>query len=147
MQLTRHTDFALRALIFLSLKESGDLATITEIADHFAVPRNHLVKVVHRLGKLGYIRTLRGKGGGLRLGRAAETIRLGEVVRDVEVTLDMVDCSKPVCPLLTGCRLKDMLNEARDAFLGVLDQYTLADLKKQPAPLRNLLSLSASGTS
>lgn len=143
MQLTRHTDFALRALIFLSLKEGGELTTISEIADHFAVPRNHLVKVVHRLGKLGYVRTLRGKGGGLRLGKPPETIRLGQVVRDVEATLDMVDCSRPVCPLLTGCRLKDVLNEARDAFLDALDQYTLADLMGQPAPLRSLLKLGA----
>ncbi|HCA26966.1 MAG TPA: BadM/Rrf2 family transcriptional regulator [Betaproteobacteria bacterium] len=143
MQLTRHTDFALRTLIFLSLKEGGALATIGEIAECFAIPRNHLVKVVHRLGRLGYIQTFRGKGGGVRLGRVPGAVRLGAVVRAMEATLDIVDCQQSVCPLATECRLKMMLNEARNAFIAALDQYTLADLQQQPAALRAVLRMDA----
>jgi len=143
MQLTRHTDFALRTLIFLSLKEGGGLATIGEIAECFAIPRNHLVKVVHRLGRLGYIQTFRGKGGGVCLGRAPGEVRLGAVVRAMEATLDMVDCHRSVCPLATECQLKTLLNEARNAFIAVLDQYTLVDLQQQPVVLRALLRMDA----
>ncbi len=141
MQLTRHTDFALRTLIFLSLKKDGDLSTIGEIAESFVIPRNHLVKVVHRLGRLGYLQTFRGKGGGVCLGKAPKDVHLGEVVRAMEATLEMVDCLQPVCPLLPDCRLKTLLAEAKNAFIAVLDQYTLIDLQQHPAMLRAMLRM------
>lgn len=141
MQLTRYTDYSLRVLIFVALRESGSQATINEICDHFGMPRNHLIKVVQRLGQLGYLRTQRGKGGGLRLGKPAEGIVVGDVVRAMEPNLDIVDCSSPDCPLTGGCRLRSVLEEALDAFLSVLSRYTVADLIAHPAKLRSMLSI------
>lgn len=139
MRLTRQTDYSLRVLIFLALQEEGSRVTISEITEHFDIPRNHLVKIVHRLGQLKYLKTLRGKGGGLSLGRSAPDIVIGQVVRDVESTLEVVNCHEPPCPLEVGCVLKGALAEARDAFLAVLDRYTLADLIKSPRQMQVLL--------
>lgn len=140
MQLTHYTDYGLRVLIFLALHKDEPRVTITDIAEHFAIPRNHLVKVVHRLGRLNYIRTTRGKHGGIRLGRAAGQIRIGDVVRQMETKLDIIDCRSPSpCPLQDQCRLKYILQQATDAFLNVLDQYTIADLQQSPAQLMALL--------
>lgn len=144
MQLTRYTDYSLRVLIFVALREDGAQATINEICDHFGMPRNHLIKVVQRLGQLGYLHTQRGKGGGLRLGKSADQIRVGEVVSAMESNLDVFDCSSPDCPLLGGCHLRGMLDEAMGAFLAVLANYTLSDLIRQPAQLRSLLDMGMS---
>ncbi|MFZ5512063.1 MAG: Rrf2 family transcriptional regulator [Pseudomonadota bacterium] len=136
MQLTRFTDYALRVLIFLAGK-GEELATIGEIARSYDISENHVMKIVHHLGRLGYITTLRGKGGGLRLGRPPEEIRLGDVVRDTEETLSVVECLAEGyagdCRLLPGCRLKTILSEAQRAFLGHLDRYTLKDIAPPPA--------------
>jgi len=140
MQLTRYTDYSLRVLIFLALREAERLVTVSEIAERFDIPRNHLVKIVHRLGQLGYVQTVRGKGGGIRLGAQPEDIGLGDVIRCVETNLDVVECESPRCPLLPACRLKGLLDEARDAFLGVLDRYSLRDLVEQPQAMRSVLS-------
>lgn len=143
MQLTRYTDYGLRVLLFLSLQEKQQRVTITDIAEHFDIPRNHLVKVVHRLGIINYIHTTRGKNGGIRLGLAAEQIRIGDVVRQMETRLDIVDCRSPSpCPILPQCQLKSILQTAGDAFLDVLDQYTIADLTQSPTQLRVLLQWS-----
>lgn len=142
MQLTHYTDYSLRVLIFLSLQEDEQRITITDIARHFAVPRNHLVKVVHRLGQLDYIETIRGKNGGIRLALPADEICIGDVVRQMEATLDIVNCQSPSpCPIRSGCQLKSILNLAADAFLDVLDQYTVSDLNQRPAQLRKMLDL------
>jgi Rrf2 family nitric oxide-sensitive transcriptional repressor len=141
MQLTRYTDYSLRVLIFVALREEGTQATINEICDHFTMPRNHLIKVVQRLGQLGYLRTQRGKGGGLRLGKSAGEIVVGDVVRAMEPNLDIVECTSPDCPLMGGCQLRSILDEAMDAFLDVLARYTLSDLIRQPARLRSLLEM------
>lgn len=140
MQLTHYTDYGLRVLIFLSLQEDEQRVTITDIAEHFDIPRNHLVKVVHRLGILNYLHTTRGKKGGIRLGQAADQIRIGDVVRQMETKLDIVNCQTPSpCPIKTQCQLKPILQEAADAFLNVLDQYTIADLQQSPNQLKSLL--------
>lgn len=141
MQLTRYTDYSLRVLIFVALREEGTQATINEICDHFGMPRNHLIKVVQRLGQLGYLHTQRGKGGGLRLGKPAEEIVVGEVVKAMEPNLDIVECTSPDCPLIGGCKLRDVFDEALAAFLIVLWRYTLADLISQPARLRKMLDI------
>ena len=140
MQLTRHTDYALRVLIFLALQRKQELVTMAEIEQHFDIPRNHLIKIVQRLGRLGYAQTVRGKGGGLRLGKAITAIRIGDVVEDMESTLELIDCHKPVCPINGDCRLKHMLNEARSAFINVLNQYTLADVVRNPQILETALN-------
>ncbi|VAX00938.1 Nitrite-sensitive transcriptional repressor NsrR [hydrothermal vent metagenome] len=140
MHLTLHTDFGLRVLIFLSLQEDKQRITISDIAENFKIPRNHLVKVVHQLGKLEYIHTTRGKNGGIRLAKAAHSIRIGDVVRHLEVRLDIIDCNSPTpCPIKVGCQLKSILKEASDAFLSVLDRYTIADLQQKPNELKTLL--------
>lgn len=142
MQLTRYTDYSFRMLIFLSLLPQEERVTINDIAAEFDIPRNHLVKIANRLSQLGYIHASRGKGGGVSLGRPAEEIGLGDIVRQMETQLDVVNCHLPVCPILPQCRLRDVLDQARNAFLDILDQYTLADLRQQPAQLKALLNVS-----
>jgi Rrf2 family nitric oxide-sensitive transcriptional repressor len=139
MRLTAYTDYALRALIYLAL-EPGRLATIREIAAAYAVSENHLMKIVHQLGRDGYIETVRGKGGGMRLARPPETINLGEVVRRMEAELDIVPCfaSTQACAIGPSCVLKGALAEGLAAFLAALDRYSLADLA---APQRRLGAL------
>jgi len=140
MQLTHYTDYSLRVLIFLSLQKNEQRVTISNIAEHFQIPRNHLVKVVHKLGQLNYINTTRGKNGGICLEMLASQIRIGDVVRSMEARLDVVDCNSPApCPIKPNCRLKSILQQAGDAFLEVLDNYTIADLQQKPAELINLL--------
>jgi len=144
MQLTHYTDYSLRVLIFLSLQDGAQRVTISDIAGHFKIPRNHLVKVVHKLGILNYINTTRGKNGGICLGKAAGEIRIGEVVRHMENRLDIVDCDSPSpCPIKSNCLLKSILHEASNAFLKVLDQYTIADLQQKPDQLKSLLQWKA----
>lgn len=139
MQLTRHTDFSLRVLIYLSLNENEELVTINEISEHFDILKNHLTKVVHHLSQQGFINTTRGKNGGLRLAKRPDEIKLGDVVQSMEINLDVVNCSKPSCPLMNNCELKNILNEAKFAFLKILNNYTLADLNKKPEIIKNLL--------
>ncbi|MBV8049379.1 MAG: Rrf2 family transcriptional regulator [Paludibacterium sp.] len=137
MQLNRFTDYALRVLIYLAHK-GDELATIHEIALEYALSEGHLMKVVHHLGKRGYIVTLRGKGGGMRLARAPQEINVGAVVRDTEETLSIVECLKDHyegdCKLFGACKLMGVLHEANRLFLNHLDQFTLADLLQSHTP-------------
>lgn len=142
MQLTQKTEYALRVLIYLSLQEKQKRSNITEIADCFSLSRNHIVKVVHELGKLNFIQTTRGKGGGIQLIHSTAEICIGDVVRKMEVNLDIVNCEKPACPILPICKLKSILNQARDAFLNTLDLYSLADINQEPGLLLHLLKIS-----
>jgi Rrf2 family nitric oxide-sensitive transcriptional repressor len=142
MQLTRHTDYALRVLMHLAAK-GDDLATIREISDLHRISENHLMKVVSRLASRGYVATLRGKGGGLRLARAASKINVGEVIRDTEESLHVVECMAKDyggdCALSPSCRLKSALHAAQGAFFETLSQYSLEDLtpkRGRAAPLR-----------
>lgn len=139
MQLTRYTDYSLRVLIYLALQDKGKRSTIHDIAEDFSVSKNHLLKVVHHLGQLGYLDNARGKGGGIMLGVPPSEIGIGEVVRSMESNLELVDCNSPPCPIRPQCRLKDALQEACKAFLQVLDGYTLEDMIRQPQQLRSLL--------
>jgi len=145
VRLTVYTDFSLRLLMFLALR-SDRLATIAEIAKAYGVSRNHLMKVAHQLGLAGYVETVRGKGGGLRLAREPKDIVLGEVVRHAEPDMALVPCFDPVgasCAILPCCRLIHALAGARRAFLTALDQHTLADLVRPRARLRRLLAIEA----
>jgi len=140
MQLTHYTDYGLRVLIFLSLQDDVQRVTISDIAEHFQIPRNHLIKVVHQLGKLGYIKTCRGKNGGIRIAKETQNMSIGDVVRHMESRLDIVDCNSPApCPIIPDCQLKSILQQAGDAFLMVLDQYTIKDLQQKPEQLKVLL--------
>jgi Rrf2 family nitric oxide-sensitive transcriptional repressor len=137
MQLTQFTDYALRVLMHLAGR-NGELSTIGAIAAAQAISENHLMKVVHRLARLGYVATLRGKGGGLRLALAPEQISIGALVRDVEEMLAPAECldarSSCTCRLLPACRLRPMLRDAQQAFLQHLDGYHLCDLLQPHAP-------------
>lgn len=142
MRLSSYSDYALRILIYLALQPEG-LPTIAEIAERHAISRNHLMKVAHHLGIGGYIETVRGRGGGLRLGKPAAQIRIGEVIRFTEQDLAIVECMGAVseCRLTPACTLRGMLGEALQAFFAVLDRYTLADVVRQRVSLASLLGL------
>jgi Rrf2 family nitric oxide-sensitive transcriptional repressor len=129
MRLTVHSDYALRVLMYLGARK-GQLATIEEIAKAYAISENHLMKVVNRLGKHGFVETLRGRGGGLRLGESADTVTLGQVLRVVEEDFQIVECfgETNMCRISEACRLKHALRRALDAFLAELDEWTLADI-------------------
>jgi len=132
MRLTSFTDYSLRVLIYLGAHQGDShLATIGDIASAYGISENHLMKVVHHLGQQGYVETVRGKGGGMRLARQPELINLGGVVRGAEVDLAIVECFQPGndrCPIAPACALQGVLRGALDAFLDVLDRKTLADL-------------------
>lgn len=130
MRLTMYTDFSLRVLIFLGAKEEGELSTIQEISDSFQISKNHLTKVVHELGKMGLIETIRGRGGGIRLKVDPKDINIGELVRKTEDDFYLVECfnsESNLCALAPACRLKGVLQEALLAYFAVLDRYTIAD--------------------
>lgn len=124
----------------------GELVTIHEVAERFGISENHLMKVAHTLGRQGIIATVRGRAGGMRLARAADTIRIGDVVRRMEGDLALVECfpgGAGNCLIVRACRLKGVLHEALDAFMSVLDRYTLADLTADNPKLRGLLGNEA----
>lgn len=127
MQITLYTDYSIRVLMYLGI-ERDRLVTINELAEAYDISRNHLVKVVHHLARAGYIWTVRGKGGGMRLGRSPAAINIGALVRRTEKDLEVIDCAGMECRLLPHCRLRGAFQEARNAFVDVLDGYTLADL-------------------
>jgi Rrf2 family nitric oxide-sensitive transcriptional repressor len=142
MRLTTLTDFSLRMLIHLAVKPDGR-ATIAEVAAAYAVSESHLMKVAHLLGQGGYVATLRGRGGGLSLARPAADIRVGDVVRHMEPDMALVPCfGDGHCAIQPGCRLKQRLHAARDAFLAVLDATTLADIAEPRGELRALLGMA-----
>lgn len=128
MRLTLYTDYALRTLMYLGLAEPAQ-ASIAEISSAYGISENHLTKVVHHLGRVGLVKTTRGRGGGLRLAQPADRIIIGGVVRQTEEDLSLVECfSDGICVITSSCRLQKVLKQALNAFLSVLDQYTLADL-------------------
>ncbi|MCK9607173.1 MAG: Rrf2 family transcriptional regulator [Methylomonas sp.] len=131
MQLTAHTDYGLRVLIYLTLHPDR-LVTINELAEFFAISKNHLVKVVHNLGLKGFVRTVRGKGGGIRLASPADQISVGSVVRELEGHFQMAECFNPSkqgqCVFQPNCGLTGLLGRAVGQFLQVLDGAKLSDL-------------------
>jgi len=139
MQLTKYTDLSLRVMMHLAL-EPEKLGTIKDISERYRVSRNHLVKVVHKLATLGYIESVKGRGGGIRLAMPANEINVGEVVRLTENTLVLIDCEGSGCPLTPSCLLKRALDDATHAFLKTLDQYAIADLVRNRTQLIRLIS-------
>lgn len=146
MQFTHFTDYSLRTLIYLGALQSR-LVTISEVAENYGISQSHLTKVVHQLANRGYIQTTRGKGGGMCLARLPQLINIGDVVRDMEENIDLVECfntKNQSCPLLPACTLKSVLAEARKNFFDTLDRYTLADLLTNQSSLRKMLELQKS---
>ncbi|MGQ9371205.1 Rrf2 family transcriptional regulator [Azospirillum sp. ST 5-10] len=145
MRLSTYTDYALRLLMCLALRQDG-LITIQDVAERYGISKSHLMKVAQHLSQAGYVHAVRGRNGGLRLGRPAEHIRLGDVVRLTEEDLSVVECMAGIgdegaCPLIPACVLKTALHEALQGFLAVLDRYTLADVVKPRNALARLLAL------
>jgi Rrf2 family nitric oxide-sensitive transcriptional repressor len=125
MRLTRYSDYAMRVLLYLAARPDR-LCSISEIARAYGISQNHLMKVVHDLGKAGYVASARGRSGGIRLAVPMSDIRVGTVLRHTEDGFDLVDC--PNCMLSPACGLSSAFDEALAAFMAVLDGYTLADL-------------------
>lgn len=138
MKLTLQTDYALRALMYLGVR-TDRLSSIRDIATTYGISEAHMVKVIHRLGLGGFVDTIRGRNGGVRLNRPAEDIRLGAVVRYMEEDMALLACmarqdqtttqqQPSLCVLMPACRLRGVLAEALDAMVSVLDRHTLADV-------------------
>ena len=141
MRLTVQTDYALRMLMHLACN-AGALVTIHEIADRYGISKNHLVKVAHGLGRAGFVETIRGRGGGLRLSKPAKAILVGAVARQTERGSALVECfpgGRMGCLVAPCCKLKSVLAEAQEAFFTVLDRYTVYDLVKRNPVLLELL--------
>ena len=132
MYLTQQTDYALRVLAYAAANSEG-LVNIATIAEVYGISRSHLMKVATALVKGGFLDSVRGKGGGLRLSRPEEEIVIGDVVRHME-PMKLVECmgADNRCLLTSCCRLSSILNEAGQAFLAHLDKFTLSDLINQP---------------
>ena len=140
------TDYSLRVLIQAAIRHPNKV-TIDEVANAYGISRNHLIKVIHELGRAGFIVTQRGRAGGFMLARPADRIKISDVVKFGEDGQPMVECFDPAnnaCVITPACRLKGMLAEARRAFFDVLGKYTVADACAKPEALLRHLGLTAS---
>ncbi len=143
MKLTSYTNYAMRCLQLAALKEP-ELVRIDDVTFIHGVSRPQVVKVVHKLGKAGFLETVRGRKGGFRLGRPAKDIIIGDIVRLTEGPLDVVECFNPeknTCPLIGICKLSKKIQEATHAFMDVLDNVTIADISENRIPLLNRIEL------
>ncbi|WP_339858469.1 Rrf2 family transcriptional regulator [Thalassospira alkalitolerans] len=144
MRLTHFTDYTLRVLIYLGLNQSR-LVTIDEIANAYDISRNHLMKIVHQQARVGVIKTIRGKGGGMQLGKIPDKICIGDIVRNTEQNMALVECFDPQntskCKIESACALRHALMQATIAFYRVLDNYSLNDLLHPKAQLSALLDI------
>lgn len=138
MRLTRHTDYAIRVLLYLGAQPEK-ICSISEIARAYGISQNHLMKVAHNLGKAGYIEGVRGRSGGVRLAKPADQINVGDVVRRTEEGFELVECG--TCVIAPACGLTGALDEALAAFMAVLDRYTLADLLNKRSKLMRLFEI------
>ena len=145
MRMTQHTDYALRMLIYLAGRP-GEATTVNEVAEAYRLSRNHLLKVGLRLRRMGFITTMRGRSGGIRLAKKPHEINIGALVRGTEEEFALVECMQAagnVCAISPVCRLKGIFGEALEAYLAVLDRYTLADATHDQPGLWALLGLDA----
>ena len=152
MQLTLHADYAFRILIYLGSQPNGHVVSTQEISQSYGISKHHLVRVVQTLNEHGYVDVFPGRSGGISLARPAHQIRLGDIVRRAETNLRVVECfdeASNTCPIVPVCQLKPILGEALNAFLGVLDKYTLADLldHRRRNSLAKLFALTGGGKS
>lgn len=140
MRLTNYTDYSLRVLLYLNV-HPNQLSTVKDIANAYNISKNHLMKIIYHLGKLGYIETIRGRNGGIRLAKQPNDINLGKLVRETEEDFNIVECfsnDHNSCPITSLCKLKGVLNQALFAFIQVLDGYTLEDISTNKDMLQQL---------
>ncbi|NQU71054.1 MAG: Rrf2 family transcriptional regulator [Rhodospirillales bacterium] len=140
MLLSRYSDNSVRLLMHLTLQADQNV-TVGQAAKHGGMSRNHLMKISQQLAQLGYIKTARGKGGGMRLAKDPASIRLGDLICQTESTLAIIRCDRIGCPVSGNCIFKKCLTEARDRFVETLNGYTLADVTANSGQLGNLLKL------
>ena len=143
MQLTLHTDYALRLVIYLKVHEP-QTASVGQVARAYGISQNHLAKVAQQLVQHGWVLSTRGRGGGLSLTEAANRVTIGEVVRALEINRSVVEClgDHSTCPIEPACGLKHAMRQATDAFLASLDQYVLSDVISSPKQMRALLTVA-----
>ncbi|MEO1205097.1 MAG: Rrf2 family transcriptional regulator [Pseudomonadota bacterium] len=137
MKLTAFSNYALRTLQLAALK-APDRIKVDDVVRVHGLARPHIVKIVHELGRAGYLETVRGRGGGFGLARPAEEIVIGDVVRLTEGPLELVECFNPqrnTCPLIGICKLSRALQTATKAFMAVLDDLTVADIASNKGQL------------
>ena len=137
MQLTSFTDYGLRALIYMASLPQDKMTSISEVTEVYGVSRNHMVKIINQLSRVGFVTAVRGKHGGIRLGKPAESIRLGDGAGAEPLAL--VNCSSEFCHITPACRLKQVLQQGVQNFLEELDKHTLADMVEDNPPLYKLL--------
>jgi Rrf2 family transcriptional regulator, nitric oxide-sensitive transcriptional repressor len=148
MRLTDYTDYSLRVLLYLAVRGAG-LSTIQDISQAYGISRNHLMKVVQQLGERGWVETVRGRNGGLRLAERSRALTVGEVVRATETDFALVGClpdqhgERRACVITPHCRLRGALQAANHAFLAELDRFTIGEVAQPHAPLAALLGLSS----
>jgi Rrf2 family transcriptional regulator, nitric oxide-sensitive transcriptional repressor len=145
MRLTDYTDYSLRVLLYLSVRPAG-LSTIQEISEAYGISKNHLMKIVQQLGELGWVETVRGRNGGLRLAERSRTLTIGDIVRKTESDFAIVGCfaadqAQRGCVIEPACRLKSVFAAARDAFLAELDKHTVGELARPANELARLLGI------
>jgi Rrf2 family transcriptional regulator, nitric oxide-sensitive transcriptional repressor len=146
MRLTDYTDYSLRVLLYLAVRSEG-LSTIQEISQAYGISRNHLMKVVQQLAERGWVETVRGRNGGLRLAESSRRLTLGKVVRATESDFALVAClpdqhgERRSCVIAPACRLREVLDAAGKAFLAELDRYTIGELAQPHSALASLLGL------
>jgi Rrf2 family nitric oxide-sensitive transcriptional repressor len=144
MRLNSRSDYALRVLMALAANGNRPM-TIAAIADRFGLSTHHLQKIIWILGQSGIVQSSRGRAGGVALARPAATINIGRVLREMEADTALVECLRADggnCVISPVCRLRGVFIEAQNAFLEVLDRYTLADVTGNHAALAELLNLS-----
>ncbi|OCC23363.1 Rrf2 family transcriptional regulator [Croceicoccus estronivorus] len=140
MRLTRYTDYAVRVLLYLAAR-TDRLCSISEIATAYGISQNHLMKIVNDLVNSGYLESVRGRSGGIRLARSADAINIGQLIRHTEDDFDLVECGS--CIIAPACGLTSVLDEALDAFFSVLDRYSLADVLARKGDFTHLLHVTA----
>lgn len=147
MRLTRFSDNALRCLMYLGISEKP-ISTVGEIARRMSMSEDHLLKVIKRLSQLGYVQTIRGRNGGLRLARTPDQINIADVIRATEDNLAIVPCldgGDSPCPISTVCQLSNAVDEGLNAFFNTLKRFTLADMCKDRGELQRALASNSNG--
>ena len=142
MRLTNYSDYSLRVLMYLATHKEQRLVNIKEVADVYNISKNHLMKIIYNLGKMGYIETVRGRSGGFRLAKDPSEINIGELIRKTEEDFYLVECfeHKESCVISPVCSLKHLLNSALEQFFKVLDRYTLEDMTTNQIMLKEYFS-------
>jgi len=143
MQLTTHSDYALRLLVYLAIHPHTSPATVKDASERYGISVNHLAKVAQRLVQEGIVLSQRGRGGGLKLAKTPTDINIGALVRQTE-NLEILECfgKECSCPIAPVCLLYRAVREAEQAFLAVLDKYTLADMVKNKSSLLEHLNVA-----